>query len=67
MASIRILPIIVEEIIVLKKALKVRGYVFSQGIKGFFERMNRYSIPILAQSIRRAHRIAIAMGTFPRR
>ncbi|GAA0309100.1 energy-coupling factor transport system permease protein [Gracilibacillus halotolerans] len=61
MASIRILPIIVEEIIILKKALKVRGYVYSKGLTGFFERMNHYSVPILAQSIRRAHRIAIAM------
>ncbi|KAB8138531.1 energy-coupling factor transporter transmembrane protein EcfT [Gracilibacillus oryzae] len=61
MAAIRLLPMVAEEVYVLKQALKVRGVIFPKGISGFYQRLKYYSVPILAQSIRRAHRIAIAM------
>lgn len=60
-ASIRLLPLVVEEIQVRTNALKVRGITFSRGMKGLGERIQAYTVPLFAQSIRRAQRIAIAM------
>lgn len=60
-ASIRLLPLVVEEIQVRTNALKVRGITFSRGLKGLGERIQAYTVPLFAQSIRRAQRIAIAM------
>lgn len=60
-ASIRLIPVVVEEIQVRTNALKVRGITFSHGLKGWSERMQAYTVPLFAQSIRRAQRIAIAM------
>ncbi|UOQ85796.1 energy-coupling factor transporter transmembrane component T family protein [Gracilibacillus salinarum] len=61
MAGIRMLPIILEEFQTLRQAMKVRGVVFPRGVKGMYQKVKQYSIPLLAQSIRRAHRIAVAM------
>lgn len=61
MAAIRMLPIIAEEFQVLRQALKIRGINYEKGIKGVYQRIRLYAIPLLAQSIRRAHRIAVAM------
>ncbi|MDX8046212.1 energy-coupling factor transporter transmembrane component T [Gracilibacillus sp. S3-1-1] len=61
MAAIRMLPIILEEFQSLRRALKVRGVQYTKGIKGIYEKIKLYAIPLLAQSIRRAHRIAVAM------
>jgi len=41
--------------------LKVRGAGRHKGIIGVYDRLQRYSVPLLAQSIRRAQRIAVAM------
>ncbi|GKV70162.1 hypothetical protein NCCP2716_26600 [Sporosarcina sp. NCCP-2716] len=60
-ASIRLLPVIAEEIQVRSNALKVRGITFSRGVRGVGERIRSYTVPLFAQSIRRAQRIAIAM------
>ncbi|WP_432353061.1 energy-coupling factor transporter transmembrane component T family protein [Sporosarcina sp. A2] len=60
-ASIRLLPVVVEEIQVRSNALKVRGITFSRGMKGWGERIQAYTVPLFAQSIRRAQRMAIAM------
>lgn len=60
-ASIRLMPIIVEEIMTRSNALKVRGIKFSKGFRGMFERMKYFTIPLFAQSIRRAQRLAVAM------
>ncbi|SHN18416.1 energy-coupling factor transporter transmembrane component T family protein [Gracilibacillus kekensis] len=61
MAAINLLPIMVSEFQNLRNALKVRGVTYDRGVKGFYQRIQRFSIPLLAQSIRRAHRTAIAM------
>ncbi|MDC3418057.1 energy-coupling factor transporter transmembrane component T family protein [Aquibacillus salsiterrae] len=61
MAAIRLLPIMLEELQTLRHALKVRGAVGGKGIRGFYEKIKAFAIPMLSQSIRRAHRIAIAM------
>jgi energy-coupling factor transport system permease protein len=61
MAAVRLIPIMLEELQTLRYALKVRGVQHQKGIIGFYKKLKSYSIPMLAQSIRRAHRIAIAM------
>ncbi|SER11149.1 energy-coupling factor transport system permease protein [Gracilibacillus ureilyticus] len=61
MAAIRLLPMIAEEVNTLRQAMKVRGVTFSHTISGIYERIRYYAVPILAQSIRRAHRMSIAM------
>ncbi|WP_078549045.1 energy-coupling factor transporter transmembrane component T family protein [Litchfieldia alkalitelluris] len=61
MAAIRILPIMIEEMQTLRYAMKVRGVQDQKGLSAFYQKLKSYSIPMLSQSIRRAHRIAIAM------
>ncbi|WP_078381603.1 energy-coupling factor transporter transmembrane component T family protein [Sutcliffiella halmapala] len=61
MAGVRLLPIMFEEFFTLKKALIVRGVEQKKGVKAFLKKIHYYSIPLLSQSIRRAHRIAVAM------
>lgn len=60
-ASIRLLPIIVEEFQARRNALMIRGIQFSKGWRGVGERLEQYTVPLFAQSIRRAQRIAVAM------
>ncbi|NGP88605.1 energy-coupling factor transporter transmembrane component T family protein [Fodinibius halophilus] len=61
MASLRLLPLILEEFKTLQKAYKVRGVDSVKGWKGWWQKLRLYAIPLLAQSIRRAQRIAVAM------
>lgn len=61
MAAIRLIPIMIEELQILRYAFKVRGVQDQKGIRGFYQKIKSYSIPLLSQSIRRAHRIAVAM------
>ncbi len=61
LAAMRIFPLLLEDFQMLRHALKVRGARRSYGIRGFYETIRRYTIPLLAQSIRRAQRIAVAM------
>ncbi|GAA3408634.1 ATP-binding cassette domain-containing protein [Paenibacillus hodogayensis] len=61
MAALRLLPIMLEEFQTLRHALAVRGVGRERGIGGLIRRMKAYAVPMLAQSIRRAQRIAVAM------
>ncbi len=61
MAGLRLIPMMFEEFQVIRHALKVRGLRHSRGIKGFYTKLKHYAVPLLAQSIRRAQRIAVAM------
>lgn len=61
LAAMRMLPLLLEEFQTLRHALKVRGVRSSYTPKGFYLTIRRFSIPLLAQSIRRAQRTAIAM------
>jgi energy-coupling factor transport system permease protein len=61
MAGIRLLPLILEEWHTIRQAMIVRGVVQQRGWGAFFQQCKAYSIPLLSQSIRRAHRIAVAM------
>ena len=60
-ASIRLMPVVVEELQTRSNALKVRGVRFSKGVGGIFERLRLFTVPLFAQSIRRAQRLAVAM------
>lgn len=60
-ASVRLIPIIIDELLMRNNALKVRGVHFGKGIKGLFGRLKQFTVPLFAQSIRRAQRIAVAM------
>lgn len=60
-ASIRIFPLIWEDYHHRTNALKVRGTSYSKGIRGLYERLSIYAVPLLVQSIRRAQRVAVAM------
>lgn len=61
MASIRLLPMVWEEYLVRRQALKIRGVRPIRGVRGALHRAGMYAVPLLAQSIRRAHRVAAAM------
>jgi energy-coupling factor transport system permease protein len=61
MAALRLMPIMADEFQTLRMALKVRGVKRRIGIGGVYESLRLYAIPLLAQSIRRAQRIAVAM------
>ncbi|MDQ0206106.1 energy-coupling factor transporter transmembrane component T family protein [Alkalicoccobacillus murimartini] len=61
LASIRIIPIMIEEFQTLRHALVIRQAVPEKGIKSIYKKLAFFSVPLLAQSIRRAQRIAVAM------
>ncbi|GGO02903.1 energy-coupling factor transporter transmembrane component T family protein [Saccharibacillus kuerlensis] len=59
MASIRLLPMVGEELRIRREALAVRGA--GAGSAGLLRLPELYALPLLAQSIRRAQRTAAAM------
>lgn len=61
MAAFRLLPMMWEELGIIRQAHEVRGMPRGRGIRGMLDEVKRYSVPLLAQSIRRAARIAVAM------
>lgn len=61
MAAMRLVPIMIEEFQTLRHALAVRGVGRERGLSGLYRKMKAYAVPMLAQSIRRAQRIAVAM------
>lgn len=61
MASIRLLPMVWEEYLARRQALQIRGLRPIRGVRGMVHRAGMYAVPLLAQSIRRAHRVAAAM------
>ena len=61
MAALRLIPIMTEEFETIRNARKVRGSERVTGLQGILFKMKVYTIPLLSGSIRRAHRIAVAM------
>ncbi|WLD93892.1 energy-coupling factor transporter transmembrane protein EcfT [Alkalihalobacillus sp. AL-G] len=61
MAGFRLIPIMFEEFQTIRNAMIVRGVQQQKGIRSFYFKLKSYSIPLLSQSIRRAHRIAVSM------
>ncbi|MCL1632595.1 energy-coupling factor transporter transmembrane protein EcfT [Sporolactobacillus sp. CPB3-1] len=61
LAAFRMLPVMGEELGHIRQAMRVRGMANQHGVKAFSNKMIRYLLMMLAQSIRRAQRTAIAM------
>lgn len=61
MASIRLLPMVWEEFLIRQNALRIRGARSLKGPRGWIAGIKMYAVPLLSQSIRRAHRVAVAM------
>lgn len=61
MASIRLLPMALEELRIRRDALTVRGAGGKFGERRLLQLPELYALPLLAQSIRRAQRTAAAM------
>lgn len=61
MAAVRILPVMMEEFQQLRAALLIRGIKKKKGFALIMQSVSLYAVPLLSQSIRRAHRIAVAM------
>lgn len=61
MAGLRMLPIMMEEFQTIRNAMAIRGVEQGKGFSSITFKIKAYSVPLLSQSIRRAHRIAIAM------
>lgn len=61
LAGYRFLPMFRDELQILRQAHRIRGFGRTKGIKGKWQQFRRYSIPLLANGIRKAERVAIAM------
>lgn len=61
LAGYRFLPLLTEEVKIIRHAHKVRGVHREKGFRGKLSSLKRYAIPLLASAIRKAERAAIAM------
>ncbi|MGZ4135300.1 MAG: energy-coupling factor transporter transmembrane component T family protein [Tumebacillaceae bacterium] len=61
LAGLRFLPMFKEEFEQIKSAHRLRGVSRVPGIRGRVEGFLRYTIPLLAQAIRKAERVAVAL------
>lgn len=61
LAGYRFLPTFQYELQILRQAHRIRGISKPKGIKGRLQQFRRYIIPLLAEAIRKAERVAIAM------
>ena len=72
LAAFRFVPMLQTELSVIGAAHRVRGVNGSNGLRGNYERLRRYAVPLLATAIREAERTALAMdgrafAAFPQR
>ncbi|NPA26741.1 MAG: energy-coupling factor transporter transmembrane protein EcfT [Chloroflexi bacterium] len=72
LVAYRFLPSLRQEFQLLQLAHQVRGVAARPGLRGLVERWRRYATPLLAASLRKAERTALAMdakafGAFPER
>ncbi|GGL48138.1 energy-coupling factor transporter transmembrane component T family protein [Sporolactobacillus putidus] len=61
LAAFRMLPMMSEEFVHVRQAMVVRGMTRKKGVRALYDRTKRYALTMLAQSIRRAQRTAVAM------
>ncbi|NUU78085.1 energy-coupling factor transporter transmembrane component T family protein [Paenibacillus xylanilyticus] len=61
LAAMRMIPILLDEFQTLRYAIRIRGTQQRVSHWNVYGTLKRYAIPLLAQSIRRAERMAIAM------
>lgn len=61
MAAYRFIPLFRQELNQIRAAHQIRGMGEAKSLRGRWEQLKRYAIPLLAGAIRKAERIAIAM------
>jgi energy-coupling factor transport system permease protein len=61
LAGFRFLPMFRDEYEQIKAAHRVRGVARVPGVRGRVQAMMRYTVPLLAQGIRKADRVAVAL------
>jgi energy-coupling factor transport system permease protein len=61
MAAYRFIPLFRQELNQIRAAHQIRGMGESSSLRGRWEQLKRYAIPLLAGAIRKAERVAIAM------
>jgi len=61
MAAYRFVPLFRQELNQIRAAHQIRGMGESRSLRGRWEQLKRYAIPLLAGAIRKAERVAIAM------
>jgi len=61
LAGYRFLPTFKHELEILRQAHRIRGLGQAKGIKNRLVQLRRYLIPLMANAIRKAERVAIAM------
>ncbi|MCM3632351.1 MULTISPECIES: energy-coupling factor transporter transmembrane component T family protein [Paenibacillus] len=61
LAGLRLVPYMIEEVQLRRRALRIRRVQADRGFAKIYQMIKLYSIPLIAQAIRRAHRIGIAM------
>ncbi|WP_047982250.1 energy-coupling factor transporter transmembrane component T family protein [Ornithinibacillus contaminans] len=61
LAGYRFLPTFQQEFQIIKQAHRIRGVSRTPGFGGKLQQIKRYAIPLLANGIRKAERVAIAM------
>jgi energy-coupling factor transport system permease protein len=61
LAAMRMIPILLDEFQTLSYAIRIRGTRQQASRWNVYSILKRYAIPLLAQSIRRAQRMAVAM------
>lgn len=61
LAGFRFLPMFKEELEQIKVAHRVRGVARVPGVRGKVQAFLRYTVPLLAQAIRKAERVAVAL------
>ncbi|MCS6847051.1 MAG: energy-coupling factor transporter transmembrane component T [Anaerolineae bacterium] len=61
MAALRFVPMLQIELWVIQAAHRVRGVSDKGGLRAQYDRLKRYTVPLLATAIRQAERTALAM------
>lgn len=63
LAAYRFVPMLQAELANIRAAHKVRGFDESKGIAAFVRTLRSYSVPLLAITLRKAGRVALAMDS----
>lgn len=61
LAGYRFLPMMKDELVIIHSAHRVRGFDQAKTIRGRWNKYKKFSVPLLASSIRKAERTAMAM------
>ena len=63
MVAFRFIPMIETEFNVVRSAHKVMGFSDEKGIFSYFNKLKRYSVPLIVNSIRIGSRTALSMDS----